>query len=372
MELQIFKNEQFGEVRTASIDGQIYFNLKDCCQVLEIKNHNDALQRLNLKGVVTTDLLTNGGVQQANFINEANFYKLAFQSRKPEAEKFADWVTSEVLPSIRKHGAYIANQIAYNTALQWRDHRGGRTQKELRNALKSYKARNNLTWANMATLLDIPQESAKRYSTGRYRITERIANRLALLLEDEAKPIKTGEIERLTDTQVLETTLVLYGTNDRPLFLAKDIAKIVGHRTDNIHQFLKNVDDSEKVRNNITTLGGKQEAWFLTEEGLYEVLMQSRKPIAKQFKTQVKAILKDIRQKGYYAKARIIKEQAEQLEGQHINIDTLLEATRTPISDLDYINEHLYRAIEKDTLEGKISALENVLKLAQVIGGMDR
>lgn len=248
----------------------------------------------------------------------------------------------------------------------------GRSQKELRNALKSYKARNNLTWANMATLLDIPQESAKRYSTGRYRITERIANRLALLLEDEAKPIKTGEAEHLADAHVLETTLAVYGTNDRPLFLAKDVATMLDYDKGSIHKMLKNVDHNEKVRNTVPTLGGKQEAWFLTEEGLYEVLMQSRKPIAKQFKTQVKAILKGIRQQGYYAKGKIVKEQAEQLEGQHINIDTLLETTRTPISDLDYINEHLYRTIEKDTLEGKISALENVLKLTQVIGGIER
>lgn len=115
MELQIFKNEQFGEVRTAEVNQEVYFNLKDCCQVLEIKNHNDALKRLNKDGVVTTDLIDSlGRTQQANFINEANFYKLVFQSRKPEAEKFADWVTSEVLPSIRKHGAYMTDQVAYN------------------------------------------------------------------------------------------------------------------------------------------------------------------------------------------------------------------------------------------------------------------
>lgn len=113
MELQIFKNEQFGEVRTADIKGEVYFNLKDCCKVLEIKNHKDTVKRLNQHGVVTTDLIDSlGRTQQANFINESNFYKLVFQSRKPEAEKFADWVTSEVLPSIRKNGAYVTNQKA--------------------------------------------------------------------------------------------------------------------------------------------------------------------------------------------------------------------------------------------------------------------
>lgn len=110
MELQIFKNEQFGEVRTVEIKGEPFFNLNDCCQILDLSNPRKTLERLNPKGVTSSDILTNGGVQQANFINEANFYKLVFQSRKPEAEKFADWVTSEVLPSIRKHGAYMTDQ----------------------------------------------------------------------------------------------------------------------------------------------------------------------------------------------------------------------------------------------------------------------
>ena len=110
MELQIFKNEQFGEVRTVEIKGEPFFNLNDCCQILDLSNPRKTLERLNPKGVTSSDILTNGGVQQANFINEANFYKLVFQSRKPEAEKFADWVTSEVLPSIRKNGAYMTDQ----------------------------------------------------------------------------------------------------------------------------------------------------------------------------------------------------------------------------------------------------------------------
>lgn len=115
MELQIFKNEQFGEVRTATIDNQIYFNLNDCCQILDLSNPRKTIERLNKDGVTTSDIIDSlGRTQQANFINEANLYKLVFQSRKPEAEKFADWVTSEVLPSIRKHGAYMTDQVAYN------------------------------------------------------------------------------------------------------------------------------------------------------------------------------------------------------------------------------------------------------------------
>lgn len=114
-DLKIFDNEEFGQVRTSIIDDEPYFSLNDVCSILEIKNTRDAKSRLNLKGVATTDILTNGGMQQANFINESNLYKLVFQSRKPEAERFADWVTSEVLPAIRKHGAYMTDGVIERT-----------------------------------------------------------------------------------------------------------------------------------------------------------------------------------------------------------------------------------------------------------------
>lgn len=114
-DLQIFKNNEFGEIRTKMISNEPYFMLSDVCRVLEIKNSRDSKNRLNEKGVATTDILTNGGIQKADFINESNLYKLVFQSRKPQAEKFSDWVTSEVLPTIRKHGAYMSNEVIEKT-----------------------------------------------------------------------------------------------------------------------------------------------------------------------------------------------------------------------------------------------------------------
>ena len=107
MDLQTFCFEQ-QTVRTQQINGESFFCLKDICNILDIKNYNDCKNRLNEKGVVITDTLTKGGKQQVIFINESNLYKIAFQSRKPEAEKFTDWVTSEVLPTIRKTGKYEA------------------------------------------------------------------------------------------------------------------------------------------------------------------------------------------------------------------------------------------------------------------------
>lgn len=112
-ELQTFSfNNQ--PVRTVQLNNQPYFNLKDVCEVLDIKNHKDVVSRLNPKGVDTTDTLTNGGMQKMTYINESNLYKTIFQSRKEEAEQFTEWVTSEVLPAIRKTGAYLTDEKAYD------------------------------------------------------------------------------------------------------------------------------------------------------------------------------------------------------------------------------------------------------------------
>lgn len=96
----------------------------------------------------------------------------------------------------------------------------------------------------------------------------------------------------------------IYGDIENPLFLAKDVANWIEHSNPRV--MLNTVDENEKVVNNVYTLGGSQESWFLTEDGLYEVLMQSRKPIAKQFKKEVKKILKSIRMNGMYATDKLL------------------------------------------------------------------
>lgn len=104
--LQIFNNEEFGEIRTITKDDEPMFCLADVCKALEISNVGNVKQRLSEKGIHTADTLTKGGMQKMIFISEANLYKTIFQSRKESAERFTDWVTGEVLPSIRKTGSY--------------------------------------------------------------------------------------------------------------------------------------------------------------------------------------------------------------------------------------------------------------------------
>ena len=110
-ELQIFNNEEFGSVRTITKDNEPMFCLTDVCKALDITHVTDVKNRLKQDGVGTSEVIDNlGRKQNATFINEANLYKVIFQSRKPSAERFTDWVTDEVIPSIRKNGGYIANQ----------------------------------------------------------------------------------------------------------------------------------------------------------------------------------------------------------------------------------------------------------------------
>ena len=106
------------------------------------------------------------------------------------------------------------------------------------------------------------------------------------------------EISIVSRSNFMGQEVDVYGTAEEPLFLAKDVAKWIGHS--DVSMMMRNVDEDEKVTSNVCTPGGIQNAWFLTEDGLYEVLMQSRKPIAKQFKKGVKDILKTIRRTGEF------------------------------------------------------------------------
>lgn len=115
--LQIFNNAEFGEVRTVIVNNEPMFCLADVCKALDITNYRNVVSRLNEKGVCSMDTLTKGGNQKMNYINESNLYKVIFQSRKESAERFTNWVTDEVLPSIRKTGGYKLPQT-YTEALE--------------------------------------------------------------------------------------------------------------------------------------------------------------------------------------------------------------------------------------------------------------
>lgn len=108
--IQILEYEQFGQIRiTMSESNEPLFCLADVCRVLDLIPSKVA-QRLDKDVLSKYPLETAGGIQQTNFVDEDGLYDVILDSRKPEAKKFRKWVTSEVLPSIRKHGIYMTNE----------------------------------------------------------------------------------------------------------------------------------------------------------------------------------------------------------------------------------------------------------------------
>ena len=106
-------NYESSEIRTVQVNGEPWFVLSDVCKVLEISNSRNISSRLepDEKGVTLVDTL--GGAQQMTIINESGLYTVILRSDKPQAKPFRKWVTSEVLPSIRKHGSYsVQSQFA--------------------------------------------------------------------------------------------------------------------------------------------------------------------------------------------------------------------------------------------------------------------
>ena len=107
-ELKTFQNPKFGTIRTTTINGEPWFVAVDVCKALEIQNHKDAIGRLDEDEKTGVDLTDpHGRVQNTNCVNEPGLYALVLGSRKPEAKAFKRWITHEVIPAIRKHGAYM-------------------------------------------------------------------------------------------------------------------------------------------------------------------------------------------------------------------------------------------------------------------------
>ena len=120
-EIQIFSNEEFGEIRTLAIDDEPWFVGKDVAEILGYANPNEAISdhvddedKLNSKTL--SSFSANLGQRGGWLINESGLYSLIMSSKLPAAKKFKRWVTSEVLPSIRKNGGYIAGQESMTPA----------------------------------------------------------------------------------------------------------------------------------------------------------------------------------------------------------------------------------------------------------------
>lgn len=128
-----------------------------------------------------------------------------------------------------------------------------------------------------------------------------------------------NEIKVINKSMLLGKEIDVYGSVDEPLFLAKDVAEWIEHTQPS--KMVETVDEDEKLMGTIFLSGQNREVWMLTEDGLYEVLMQSRKPIAKQFKKGVKEILKTIRKTGSYS----VSKPLSQLEVLQMAVNQMVE-----------------------------------------------
>ena len=178
-ELKLFENEEFGKVRVLEIENEPWFVAKDVCDILELSNPSVALKNLDEDERTKLNLGRQGNT---NLINESGLYALVVRSRKPEAKKFRKWITSEVLPSIRKHGVYMTDNIL-NQVLDNPDFLIGlltnlKEEKEKRQKLEKEKEENKPLVDFATRILDkgeniLVREVAKIASDEGYSIGER-------------------------------------------------------------------------------------------------------------------------------------------------------------------------------------------------------
>lgn len=171
--------------------------------------------------------------------------------------------------------------------------------------------------------------------------------------------MSTNPIQVLKQTELLGHQFTVYGTIENPLFLAKEVAECIEYNLSSVNKLANLVDDEEKVRNILPTPGGNQEVWFLTEDGLYEVLMQSRKPIAKQFKKGVKQILHEVRTTGGYI-ATHQDDTPEEIMARALTIaQATLSKREERLKQLETQTEQQQATIKIQTEEIKKSAPKN-------------
>ena len=167
-----------------------------------------------------------------------------------------------------------------------------------------------------------------------------------------------NDLQVIYNQEVLGQEFKIYGTKEEPLFLAKDVANWIEHK--NITHMINTVDEDEKLTYTICNSGQGREMWFLTEDGLYEVLMQSRKPIAKQFKKKVKEILKQIRKTGGYIPV------AEDEDDATIMAKALLVAQKTIDNKNKELEVKTKELEDKNRFINQIAASKNSLLVREV------
>lgn len=185
-DLTVF-NFESRPIRTyADKNGEPWFCLSDTCTALNIRQYR--VDRLPRKGVTNCRTLTKGGNQELTFVNEPNLYRLVFRSNKPEAQKFADWVYSEVLPSIRKTGSYtVANKGKNSTNID-----------EIKKAIVLALRKNSapLSFKINGEVISVPEPVYKGIHTGLLQL-DPIMNNLSKVIEGACRKAVREELNKI-------------------------------------------------------------------------------------------------------------------------------------------------------------------------------
>lgn len=201
---------------------------------------------------------------------------------------------------------------------------------------------------------------ALMYFANNKELTECVKNQIGNLNSKNM-----NEIQVLQKTTLLGKELTVYGNAENPLFLAKDVAEWIEYAKTSqdkydVSRMVGTVDEDEKLVRTIFVSGQNRQVWMLTENGLYEVLMQSRKPIAKQFKKGVKAILKEIRTKGGYMAVKADDTPEEIMAKAILLANSTIERQKERISVLE--TEKSLAEEQNRLMAPKAAYFDNVLQ----------
>ncbi len=193
-EIRVFQSPEFETIRVLEQNGEPWFVAVDVCRALEISNSRDALSRLEDDEKMTVGLTDShsgqrGGAQSLNIISEPGLYALIFRSRKPDARAFKRWVTHDVIPSIRKHGLYVTEEL-----LRDRDRLEASLKKIEAENTKLFMQNNKLLW----------QADTQEKQLNRYREAADMTG--LFTIRDTARALGFGEkdfIRRCVDRKLL-------------------------------------------------------------------------------------------------------------------------------------------------------------------------
>ena len=221
-ELKIFKNSEFGEIRTVEIDNAPWFVGKGVAEVLGYSNPNEAVQehvddedKLNSKTLSSFDLEL--GQRGGWLINESGLYSLILSSKLPNAKAFKRWVTSEVLPSIRKHGLYAKEELLDNPDIAIAAFKALKEERDARKALEAENAQmqplalfaKSVSASDTSILIGDLAKLLKQndYDTGQKRLFNELRQRGFLMKSGSSKNLPTQRGMELGLFEVKESTV---------------------------------------------------------------------------------------------------------------------------------------------------------------------